>query len=436
MKPKDEQTSRKETAKPEAAPEKSASAGPGSESGRGLPFRLRWFMSKTVREAASMRKHVLSLLNAQRDLLAPQAVTSMEGSLTELETVLKNGTNEDLRKQMPKLEEAANKWLKPYPNPGWRENIEVLLVALAVAMAIRTFFLQPFKIPTGSMQPTLYGVMSVPNYMGGRMPPEMIEEQMRAQNAIQPTKGLQRMREWFAGVKYIDIKAKVDGTLDKVGSPVGIRIIDFWQTLTIGGKGHTIYFPPDYGTEKLELRAGLFPGQQFRKGDTVVRMRTQAGDHLFVDRLTYNFRKPRRGEIVVFQTAGMIPDLRERRGVPPDQFYIKRMVALGDETVKIGEDHHLVINGRRLDASTPGFEYVYGWHELNMTNAYIGHQPVELFANDNEYRVPPKRFLVMGDNTRSSLDSRYFGDVDQDSIIGKSFFVYWPITSRFGLGYR
>ena len=59
---------------------------------------------------------------------------------------------------MQSLETAANKWLKPYPNAAWRENIEVLLVAIAVAMAIRTFFIQPFKIPTGSMQPTLFGI--------------------------------------------------------------------------------------------------------------------------------------------------------------------------------------------------------------------------------------------------------------------------------------
>ena len=63
-------------------------------------------------------------------------------------------------KEMGELEYAANKWLKPYPNAGIRENVEVLLVALAVAMGIRTFFLQPFKIPTGSMQPTLFGVTS------------------------------------------------------------------------------------------------------------------------------------------------------------------------------------------------------------------------------------------------------------------------------------
>src|SRR5260370_19843105 len=66
--------------------------------------------------------------------------------------------------ELGNLEKAANKWLKPYPNAAWRENVEVLLVALAVAMAIRTFFIQPFKIPTGSMQPTLFGVASEPDF--------------------------------------------------------------------------------------------------------------------------------------------------------------------------------------------------------------------------------------------------------------------------------
>ena len=62
--------------------------------------------------------------------------------------VAENADKAALEKQMENLEKAANKWLKPYPNAAWRENVEVLLVALAVAMGIRTFFLQPFKIPT------------------------------------------------------------------------------------------------------------------------------------------------------------------------------------------------------------------------------------------------------------------------------------------------
>src|SRR5207244_3285757 len=108
--------------------------------------------------------------------------------------------------------------------------------------------------------------------------------------------------------------------------------------LDIGGVAHTMFLPPDYGSPPggtLEARAGLQTGQSYHKGDQVVRLKTLAGDHLFVDRLTYNFRKPRRGEIVVFATQGIEEDKRnERQGrwqIPGDQFYIKRMVALGDE---------------------------------------------------------------------------------------------------------
>src|SRR5207248_5755678 len=108
------------------------------------------------------------LLNHQRDVLSPQAVEAVRTALTDIrKAVTENGEPEQLEKQMENLEKVANKWLKPYPNAAWRENIEVLLVALAVAMGIRTFFLQPFKIPTGSMQPTLYGVTSIPDYTRG-----------------------------------------------------------------------------------------------------------------------------------------------------------------------------------------------------------------------------------------------------------------------------
>src|SRR5213593_4520302 len=120
---------------------------------------IRWFLSKTVRHATAMRKHVEKILNHQRDILSPQAIDAVRTAIAELQkSVAEKEDKTALEKQMQKLETAANKWLKPYPNAAWRENVEVLLVALTVAMGIRTFFLQPFKIPTGSMQPTLFGV--------------------------------------------------------------------------------------------------------------------------------------------------------------------------------------------------------------------------------------------------------------------------------------
>jgi signal peptidase I len=217
---------------------------------------------------------------------------------------------------------------------------------------------------------------------------------------------------------------------------------------------HTIWFPPDYGSERQNLivRAGLEPGRSYRRGEQVVRLKVQSGDHLFVDRLTYNFRKPRRGEIVVFQTAGIYaPGPFGVNQMPQDQFYIKRLVALGGERVQIGNDRHLIINGRRLDASTPYFENVYSFdpRQPPAENRYSGHVNefvarqvgryglAPLFPDETAvYELRPDQYMVMGDNTLNSFDSRNWGGFPANNVIGKSFFVYWPITGRFGWGYR
>ena len=65
----------------------------------------------------------------------------------------------------------GNKTFPPSPWDGWRENVEVFVVAAIMALAIRTYFLQPFKIPTGSMEPTLYGIEPKPTT---EMPPNVV----------------------------------------------------------------------------------------------------------------------------------------------------------------------------------------------------------------------------------------------------------------------
>ena len=396
---------------------------------------LRWFTSKTVREASAMRKHVYRMLCAQRDILSPQAITGVSVALNEIQTAIQSGlARAELRKEMDKLEESANKWLKPYPNAQWRENVEVFLVALAVAMGIRTFFVQPFKIPTGSMQPTLYGVTS---------------DNLLKKPDFQTPTGLERVRQWFEGISYIELKAKTSGTLDRITPPVGIRVINFWQKVYIGGVAHTIWFPPDYGQATLgdSQRAALQLGRRYEKGDQVIRLKVRAGDHLFVDRMTYNFRKPTRGEIVVFQTGGI-----QHPAMPQDQFYIKRLVALGGERVQIGDDRHLRINGERLDAGDRYFENVYGFDpetpprdsefsgHVNQTVADANRVPgllAPLFPNANAVQTTsPDGYMVMGDNTVNSFDSRGWGEFPSGNVIGKSYFVYWPISSRFGWGHR
>ena len=138
--------------------------------------------------------------------------------------------------------------------------------------------------------------------------------------------------------------------------------------------------------------------------------------------------------------------MRQQYRIPGDQFYIKRLVGLPGEKVSIGDDRHLRINGRRLDASTPHFERLYGFDpqtpprpsafsgHLNGTVAQANHlMDLPEFPDEQTvYDVPAGDCLPMGDNTCNSLDSRFWGAIPEKYVIGKAFFVYWPLTWRFG----
>ena len=415
---------------------------------------FRWFISKTVREACTVSKHYRRLLAAQRDVLSAEARAAVETKLAALAEVIAGGHTGKIRIAAEELQFAAEKQIKPYPNASWRENVEVLLVALAVAMAIRTFFLQPFKIPTGSMQPTLFGVTSTPDYTkinawtGDRPRVQAeVQEQVAAQKALQIPSGWAAVKAWLHGDSYVHLIAQADGVIEKVSPPVKFLIFTLKQSLVIGGVEHTLWLPPDFGEQSIVKRAGLDPEHVYHKGDEVLRMKVSAGDHLFVDRMNFNFCKPTRGEIVVFQTKGI-----DHPQMPQDQFYIKRLVVLPNEKAQIGNDRHLIINGERLDAGTPHFERVYGFnpakapHESQFSGHVNGTVAAKfgLYPNlapnfpdaDTVYNNDGNRYMVMGDNTCNSFDSRAWGSFPAENVIGKSFFVYWPITERFGWGNR
>ncbi|MBI5801380.1 MAG: signal peptidase I [Verrucomicrobia bacterium] len=395
-----------------------------------------WLTSTSIRQATDLRKHVLNLLAAQRDLLAPEGITAIEAACAKLRTAV--GAKADkkaLMAEMTAVETVANQWLKPHPHAGWRENIEVVLVAIGVAMAIRTFFLQPFKIPTGSMQPTLYGIT---------------HESSRNQAEVKFPGALDSFVDsWFRGVTYYHVVCEADGELHAVEQPkTVIPLLVKKQRFQVGERTYTVWFPPDQLFGGNANRSGLYPGQQFRKGEDILKLKVTSGDHLFVDRLSYNFRRPERGEIIVFETKGI-------EGLPQDQFYIKRMVALGGERVSIGDDRHLRINGQRLDASTPRFENVYHLSGPPDDSKFSGHVNervaqqnrgaglAPLFSDErHEFTLRQRHYMVMGDNTMNSLDSRRWGDFAQENVIGKSAFVYWPFLNqgnrpgRFGWSHR
>ena len=425
---------------------------------------LRWFISQNVRHACAVHKHYRRLLAAQRDILPATAIAEVQVKLDELTAAIREGHKGRTNIKAEELQFAAEKNIKPYPAAAWRENVEVLLVALAVAMAIRTFFLQPFKIPTGSMQPTLFGVTSTPNFsmavgMADRfeelannnyqVPDEAkdaLHKEVLAQIEQQKTVIIpdiwQRIKDGFHGVTYVHFVAPVDGQVEAETPPWPGAMFSLYQKFKFAGEWHTVWFPPDYGDTDLRHHAGLIHGRTYKQGDDVIRLKANAGDHLFVDRMTYNFRKPERGETIVFATVGTQITLQ-------DQFYIKRLTVLPGEKVSIGNDRHMRINGQRLDASTPHFGNVYGFNpdkppresqfsgHLNGTVAQqYGIAPVAPQFEDEEkvYQNGPDAYMVFGDNTCNSSDSRTWGSLPTKNVIGKNFFVYWPLTARFGCG--
>ena len=222
-----------------------------------------------------MRKQVHRWCCAQRDLLSPQAIGAVMLAMNELNAAINEAklNTGRIRIKMEELEFAANKWLKPYPNAAWRENVEVLLVAIAVAMGVRTFFIQPFKIPTGSMQPTLYGVTSEPDFAPifseinsglddkSKIDAE-VNKQLKLEEVIKIPNVWGRIRDWFHGVSYIHFVAPTDGSVDENGiqKPWPPAFFSIYQRIEFAGEWYTIWFPPDYGEEPLKYRAGL-PGR-------------------------------------------------------------------------------------------------------------------------------------------------------------------------------
>jgi signal peptidase I len=385
----------------------------------------RWFLSKSVREATDLCKQARKILNHQRDILSPTAVDNVTKAIADTESAIRSGEPPALlADKTDALKASADKWFKPYPSAGLRENIEVFFVVIAVAMAVRTFFLQPFKIPTGSMQPTLYGIT--------------VEEMAHPPKPL--PRLLRRIYEGaVGGTFYHELIAEDDGQIVGISRPIKFLGLFTRHELTVQYRGRSrpekplkLWFTPGDALEKYLDFQNNPSLSRFSKGNPIIRFQETTGDHLFVDRVSYNFRKPARGDIFVFATRGTAIEQQ-------DQFYIKRLVALPGETVSIGDDSHLVIDGRRLDANESGFENVYTIGTGFGQWRYRGHlngrnmPGVYLFPDANARMVlKSDQYLAMGDNTASSSDSRMWGPVPAKNIIGKSCFVYWPIINRDG----
>ena len=118
-------------------------------------------------------------------------------------------------------------------------------------------------------------------------------------------------------------------------------------------------------------------------------------DRLFVNKFVYRFTKPERGDIVVFKS------------ITDDKDYVKRCIGLPGEKIEIKKGR-VYINDERF--------YLPG---VKILRDYDFRDPVI---------VPENSYYVLGDNRSQSADSRYWGFVPEENLLGKALFTFWPLN--------
>jgi signal peptidase I len=146
-----------------------------------------------------------------------------------------------------------------------------------------------------------------------------------------------------------------------------------------------------------------------------------------VDKFSYNFIKPRHGDVFVFRTDN-IPMIQgdPETGQP---FYIKRLAGLPGDTLRI-DPPRLFINDK------PAEEFRYGFGRVVRAKyPYMGYYSgrENLSAPDRTFTIPAHSFFAMGDNSYNSFDSRYWGPVPEENLVGRGLFVYWPFYPHCGI---
>lgn len=147
------------------------------------------------------------------------------------------------------------------------------------------------------------------------------------------------------------------------------------------------------------------------------------GDRVMVNKLAYRFGDPSRGDVIVFDNpqaanedgetifGALVRHVAESLGLSsPDSALIKRIIAVGGETIEV-RDNQVFVDGVALDEP-----YVKEGSRMPLYGPFT---------------VPEGEVFVMGDNRSQSTDSRVFGPIPEDSIIGRAFVRVWP-PSRWG----
>ena len=383
---------------------------------------LSYFAPAYVKEALLVLKNARKLLHYKRDILPAADVQEFEATISRLEQAVKDRDQAAVEQAEQTIDQQWSKHLPPASEAAWRENCEVFLVAIIIAIGVRTFFLQPFTIPTGSMQPTLNGIIGHPS--------------------SQPAPNLlvQAFDFVMRGRNYINVVAKSDETVELMTEHKPLYFFTVTQIRT-DRNSYSVWAPSDTLRHDFDVADGREPGRaasHFQAGEIIARGAVDAGDHVFVDKVSYNFHAPQRGKVFVFSTRG-IPRIEgglRRQGVEGSQFYIKRLAGLPGDTLRI-DSPKLYINGE----VPPDFGFQRVMAAINGYRGYSNPMPYNpmfdmgaFYLTDPQasFHVPPNKYFAMGDNSYNSSDSRYWGTVPEENLMGRGLFVYWPFLPHWG----
>ena len=351
-----------------------------------------------------MVKHMLHEARHTRhmrgDLMTPEELRALAEGEQRLVAAWAERSEEGVEDAAEELSEAVEMAYPQRKHARTSEHIEIIIVAIAVAMAFRTYFIQPFKIPTGSMQPTLYGI-------------QVTDQEGKGITDRLP---LSLVKLVLFGERYIEIKSPISGQFRSVGSQDENKVYRISGVDGISTKKF-------HAAMKLKVEEG----QYVSKGQILASGLVRRGDHIFVDKVRYNFSRPKRGNIFVFST-----DKIPYANIRPDSFYIKRLVGLPGETISVNPPN-LVVDGEPVTEPFP-FKRIQedpGYNGYSLARPG-GPRPKLMTATD-KLVLSDAEYLPMGDNTDHSLDGRYFGPVDESSVVGPAFMVYWPFSKRWGL---
>lgn len=389
------------------------------------------------KNAKILVKGAKKFVDYKRDLLAPERVAEIESRRKDLSDAIRSKDRARVDEASKQLRATCDNALPHQKPQGWfEENVEVMFVAIVIALGLRAYYLQPFRIPTGSMQPTLNGIVGtqLPEAEWPSFPVRMAEWVLRGRSYVKLVNDRDRQlaRGPYKGLGVHDKQVM------HFFSKGEIRFLDS-PPLTIPGPAN----PSGQTGLDSALIEAVNNGGLLKKGVVLMEGMIDSGDLVLVDKFSYHFRKPDRGEVFVFDTLG-IKGIKDRSGPQGSgSHYIKRLVGVPGDSLSINTPDLLVdgkVTGepgiRKVAEGKPPFKESHQGYVLARragpgdTNRIYLESIGDVLKLDKEKARPGFReYAAMGDNTGNSLDSRYWGTVKEYNLVGPALFALWPITS-------